>query len=350
MTSDLKVVDSVFPGCRTARALPLKNVDTISGRFLGENAFSRYGVVDGEGVERDVVIKRKNDLVVPLGAMGFSPNIGIFMKVVGAHRIFGFDNGQKREKLFYEKVDDSLRGYLPKILGVHESIGGRNVALVMAKFDGDREAGENDLAAIIDAITDFHAKYYGKREAAREMSLNCYSPEDYRHARGVLRALFDYYRDANEKVYGSELIKVLGDFIDNIDREYAEVMHERTLTHNDFTLRNIAICGDKVIIYDWELACYQNPEHDLVELLISGIDENADEKRIKKLTNYFREQIEDKTRRNVDDVEFAKILRFNALEYCVNRLAIYRSYCVRNHSDAAKKYEKNARKILEVCV
>lgn len=349
MMSNSRLIDSVFPGYKSAQKLPFENVDTISSKFLGDDAFGRYQIVGMEGDKRNIIIKRKNDLVILLGAMGISPDIGIFLKVWGAHRIFGFNNGQKREKLFYEKVDDSLRSALPQVLDIRTSFGGRNVVLTMAEFGAGHEIEYKDLDKIIDVITDFHAKYYGRFEAVREMDLNHYTPRDYRRARKVLRALFDYYRNDNAKLYGPKLMKTLSDFIDNIDQEYEKVMDNQTLTHNDFTSRNIAIDGSKIIIYDWELACYQNPEHDLIELLISTIDEKCTEEQIRKTISYFRKQLDDKTGRKIDDAEFAKFLRFNALEYCVNRLVIYHSYCKKNKNGAMAKYERNARKILEIC-
>lgn len=103
-----KIINSVFPGYKTAKVSPSKKIDTISGKFLGERALVHYKVVDAEGKEHAIVLKRKNSLVVPFGAAELSPNLSTFLKVVYAHRIFGFNDGQKREKLFYEKLEQSL--------------------------------------------------------------------------------------------------------------------------------------------------------------------------------------------------------------------------------------------------
>jgi len=181
------------------------------------------------------------------------------------------------------------------------------------------------------------------------MKLNHYTPEDYRRSRDTLKALFDYYYDENVKIYGKKLTKDVADFIDHIDAEYAEVMDHQTLTHNDFTPRNLFVDERGIIIYDWELACYQNPEHDLVELLISTIGDDFTDVQIRKIIAYYRKTLAEKTGQKISDAKFAKVMRFNALEYCVSRLAIYRSYSRHSQNSLVKKCVKNARKVLEVC-
>lgn len=347
--TDKKLICSIFPKYKSIQALSPEKVDTISSKFFGRYSVVPYKVINASGEKYVIIIKHKNSLVVPLGATLLSPSFGIFLKVIMRHRVFGFNSGRKREKLFYEKVDNSLCGALPKYLGSCERVKGQSVSLAMIKFPQGREVGFDDLYKIIDLITDFHAKYYGKRETIREMGLNYYMPKDYRQSRGTLGALFNYYYDENVEIYGKEFVKVISDFIEHIDEEYAKVMEYQTLTHNDLTPRNISI--DKgIIIYDWELACFQNPEHDLVELLFTTVDDNCTSEQIQKVINYFRRQLENKTEKEISDEEFTKRMHFNALEYVVNRLAIYRSYSKKNYSSLAKRCERNARKVLEACL
>lgn len=348
--TDKRLINSILPGHKTIQVFPFRKIDTISSKFLGERSIMFYKVIDANEKERYIIVKHKNSLVVPLGAIELSPNFVVFLKVINAHRIFGFNDGQKREKLFYEKVDSSLRGVLPQFLGAHESLGGRSVSLMMEEFPQGRGINFGDLKRIIDSITDFHAKYYGKRVAIQKMRLNHYAPKDYRRARGVLRALFNYYYDENVKIYGIEFAHTMSDFIDQIDKEYAKTMDHQTLTHNDLTPRNVYIDDKKVIIYDWELVCYQNPEHDLVELLFTTVDDDCTLAQIRKVILYYRKQFVAKTQQEISDEGFAKYLRFNALEYCVNRLAIYRSYSEKNYNDLARRCERNARKVLEACL
>ena len=347
---DKKLINLLFPDNSSVEMLSSKNIDTISSKFLGGKAIVPYKIIDVNNNDCRVVVKHKNSLVVPLGAMALSPSFGVFLKVIGAHRIFGFNNGHVRDKLFYEKIDDSLRGALPHFIGAKESLGKQNVSLVLTEFPQSQKIDNDDLRKILDSITDFHAKYYGKTEVIKEMKLNHYTPDDYRRARGTLRALFEYYYDDNIKIYGKELTSILSEFIDNIDNEYAATMEHQTLTHNDFTPRNIYVNDKKVIIYDWELACYQNPEHDLIELLFTTVDDSFTTEQIRKLIVYFRQQLAKKTKQETNNDVFAKIMRFNALEYVVNRLAIFRSYSKRYQCSLANRCERNARKVLEACL
>jgi hydroxymethylglutaryl-CoA reductase (NADPH) len=49
----------------------------------------------------------------------------------------------------------------------------------------------------------------------------------------------------------------------------------RTLVHNDFNPRNVAVLGERVVAYDWELATVNVPERDVAELLAFTLGADA---------------------------------------------------------------------------
>ncbi|MFC8208796.1 phosphotransferase [[Kitasatospora] papulosa] len=49
----------------------------------------------------------------------------------------------------------------------------------------------------------------------------------------------------------------------------------RTLIHNDFNPRNIAVQDGRLVVYDWELATIDLPQRDVVELLAFTLDADA---------------------------------------------------------------------------
>ena len=349
--TDQKLIAQVYPNYQSTEERPINNLDSISGRILSpKHSISRRRVIDAEGVTHDIVIKRKSSLIIPLGAMALSPNPAIFARIMYAHRIFGYSGSHLRDKYVYENINKSFLSFLPHCLTMHKLLGGSRSVIVMEELPEGREVKPGDLCNIIDIITDVHAKYYGNDDIVKQMKLNYYSANDYKRARSTLRAFFDYYHDDTVKIYGEELTKKIQEFIEHMDVDYAETMHHQTLTHNDLTPRNIRISDKEIFIYDWELACYQNPEHDLIELLISTIDDSFTDKNIHNTINYFRTHLTEKTHQQLSDESYKKILRFNALEYCANRLAIYRSYDRHSKDDFIKKCAHNSRRVLEACL
>jgi len=58
------------------------------------------------------------------------------------------------------------------------------------------------------------------------------------------------------------------DFIDELETEHSFIGIQKTVVHNDFNARNVAISKDeRVCIYDWELATMNFPHRDIVEWL-----------------------------------------------------------------------------------
>ena len=69
----------------------------------------------------------------------------------------------------------------------------------------------------------------------------------------------------------------------------------RTLIHNDFNPRNIAIRpdinGDRLCAYDWELATLGVPQHDLAELLIFTLSPNVEHEEVMHYLDYHRKSL-----------------------------------------------------------
>lgn len=71
---------------------------------------------------------------------------------------------------------------------------------------------------------------------------------------------------ANEK--HQLMLCALNDTIDDLETEVTTIHIEKTIIHNDFNPRNIAVRNDDFpIIYDWELAVIDFPHRDIVEFL-----------------------------------------------------------------------------------
>ena len=100
-----------------------------------------------------------------------------------------------------------------------------------------------------------------------------------------------------------------------------------------------------MLIYDWELACYQNPEHDLIEFLIFELHKFADDE-VRELIAYYKNNLLSALNINIQKADYERILEFNTLEYIVNKLSVYRLADVSLKLAFIKQMCKNAARML----
>ena len=103
-------------------------------------------------------------------------------------------------------------------------------------------------------------------------------------------------------------------------------MLPRTLVHHDFNPRNIALrttpLGPRFCAFDWELAAYDLPQRDLVELLCFVLTpENA--AQANRYLEYARLALERACRRAFDAGAWHSGVRIALADFGVRRLPMY---------------------------
>lgn len=299
------------------------NNDGITNQVaFGKPGIYRYDVLFQDDSMQTFVAKRKSKKIIVNGIRLLSRhNLRIGLLLIKNHTVFGFNKSYIRETFLYKNLDVSLKNYLIPVYGEYQNRLTDNYILMLKYISSSRKVTAADYKTVFDAITDFHKMYYGKSEFAAKCRLNHYSAKNYSDCKAVLLAMFDELESSNRSAFSPVQIHKITRFLQNIDKEY--LSFHKTLTHNDFSPRNIFCVGNKLYIYDWELACYQNPEHDLIEFLVSVIHEVEDE-QIYEMIRYFKKILLKKLGIEMESQQYAQILRFNALEYAVNRLSLLR--------------------------
>ncbi|MCR5717547.1 MAG: aminoglycoside phosphotransferase family protein [Oscillospiraceae bacterium] len=290
----------------------------ISGQIAGVR---RYRVQFTDGSTVSFVGKRKSVRIILNGIrMVSGRDLRLALMLAFHHKIFGYNGSSVREAQLYSTPRLLPESHIPQIRGsVYSRITGR-CFLAMETLPESEPAVQRCIQ-LIELLAALHTQYMGKADTIR--SINHYTAADYRHSRHILRRMFDAFAEENAVIFGETLISVIHGFTDRIDTEYAAVCHRRTLTHNDCCDRNICIHNGSICIYDWELACCQNPEHDLVELLISLMHDMTDAEVLATVEHY-RRRMTELTGIPLTDAQYHTLLRFNTLEYCVNKLGILR--------------------------
>ncbi len=99
----------------------------------------------------------------------------------------------------------------------------------------------------------------------------------------------------------------------------------RTLTHNDFNPRNVALRreGLRLCAYDWELATLGVPQHDLAELLCFVLPPDVAAAAVDAHLETHRRALEAASGRTLPAAEWREGYRLSLRDLAVNRFALY---------------------------
>jgi thiamine kinase-like enzyme len=101
----------------------------------------------------------------------------------------------------------------------------------------------------------------------------------------------------------------------------------RTLIHNDFNPRNIALrCeGDRLRLcsYDWELATLGVPQHDLAEFLCFVLKPTLDRAETRHYLDLHRSALERASNRSIEPRDWETGFRLSLHDLLIDRFALY---------------------------
>ena len=142
----------------------LSNEDCILGKVssVSEPSIYRYHLKFKSGLELSFIGKWKSRKVIINGAKVICcGSITLLTSQLIHRKVLGFNDSEFRENIFYKNIDQDLRKYLVDLYWHIGDQGGTHF-LAMEEAEGSK-AKTSDFPAVIDAITDFHSKYYNKK-------------------------------------------------------------------------------------------------------------------------------------------------------------------------------------------
>lgn len=328
---------------------PIMTDDCILGKVSSssEPSIYRYHLKFKSGLELSFIGKWKSRKVIINGAKIIcGGSITLLTSQLIHRKVLGFNDSEFRENIFYKNIDPSLKEYL---VDLYWHIGDQSGVhfLAMEEVKGTKPK-TSDYPKIIDAITDFHAKYYNKKSCVEKLHLNNYTENDYRKASNTLLRMWRMFDAENDVIFTTTEIETIEYFIKNIGEEYAKLPQKhKTLTHNDFTTRNIIMRDGKVVILDWEMACWQNPEHDLIELLCCDLG-NMSNQDILDITKKYRKILASKTGHKLTNDEFLQVIRFSLLEFAINKMSTLRAFNQKAKLPFLARIPKNVARLIRI--
>ncbi len=324
--------------------------NSITGKVsMRDKSVHKYIISFADGEKLPVICKYKSKNIIINGArlLNYNNSIRFYACVIRSRKVLGFDKSHFREIMFYENVDDSLKKHLVEIYGSYRNDRRNLYMIVMSELQNTIALNRDVIYRIMDTITDFHAFYYGNHSVVETMRLNEYTTKDYKMNKNLLHIIFHGLDESNKRHFSEENYSKLNNFLENIDDIHSQLVNHRTLTHNDFSPRNIFWDESAIHIYDWELACYQNPEHDLIEFIIM-IMSNSSDAEILEWMKCFKQMLFSKIVVNMSDDEYKKIIDFNIMEYCVNRMSVLRTANRRLKLDFIDDMAANANRLMDI--
>ncbi len=140
------------------------------------------------------------------------------------------------------------------------------------------------IKSVIRAISDVHIALSGLKQHLIPTEIKLFEPWK---AKPLYRKFTEIICLEYEDASWQALPKQLFAFIDELEPLHQSITVPKTIIHNDFNARNVAIREDgDVCIYDWELAVYNFPHRDIVEFLSFALPLEFDEHTMMQYLRY----------------------------------------------------------------
>ena len=328
--------------------LKFEDKEGITGKVEQSSVnLHKYGIVFRDASRKEVLLKSKSRNIIKNGIklLNHDNDMYLLYLLTRYHKVLSFDKNYIRELKFYENIDTKLKEYTIPCYGCYKNSLQSKYLIFMKEIKDGLEFDKSYIYKTLDVIIKFHKQYYGKKECCDTYKLNYYTNHDYKISRRLLSYIFHKFDTENKTYFSSKKLEKIENFLENIHIYHKNLPKHLSLTHNDFTARNIFFLKDAVLIYDWELACYQNPEHDLIEFLIFEL-QRFDDNEVRELIAYYKNNLFSALNINMQNEDYKRILKFNTFEYIVNKLSVYRLADISLKFDFMSRVCRNAARML----
>ncbi len=279
----------------------------------------RYRTVGGEHGSLELMVKLKPlDEEVLLAAGTVAALGGERLARAWSHfgRRVGFVGTHLRELALAELRDERLRRHAPTVYLTHRDDAREAYVLVMELLrdvelldsaDDPSGWGPAQLEAALRGIAQVHAIWYGREDEllAQPWLGYCWTARGMVEARELWEALLRLAADELPEWFPPEELALHERLLDTLPEWWGQLeAHPRTLVHNDFNPRNIALRatgeGPRLCAYDWELATARAPQHDLAELLSFVLTPQATHAQVGALVELHRQALQEATGRPLE--------------------------------------------------
>lgn len=252
--------------------------------------------------------------------------------------IFGLDDSPIREIVFYSKASKDILRYCPAIYGTKCDHDRGIYAILMEdlsryadpfSLNDPSRWDRSSIESVLSEMAAIHAVYLGRYDMLpKSMKIDILCEDELCSASPLLSELISYSSTRYPHLFPNQAHKRYRQFLLDIVSKIKRMKEfPMTLTHNDFNPRNFFLRGEadspRLVLYDWELAFFQNPQRDLVEFLAFVLNPELPVSEYQRYADYYRQQLEAKSGRHFSREFFMEILHLNTLYFAVVRLNLY---------------------------
>ncbi|HUQ48972.1 MAG TPA: thioester reductase domain-containing protein [Gemmatimonadaceae bacterium] len=250
----------------------------------------------------------------------------------------GFTRCHVRELALYRESDPRLRRHSPAPLAFSPSGDTQRLTLVLEELPRSSlfHAGSADAAwspellnAVIDGAAEIHSVWYGRETdlMARPWLAPVRDSARLIEMRSLWSALADHACAHSPAWNDPSLVRIHRRLVECVSEWSVPLTRlPRTLIHNDFNPRNIAILAEsepRLCAFDWELATIGVPQRDIAELLCWTIDETTTREEITDYIERSRSRLAASTGMQIDVRDWELGFSAALCELLVDRLAMY---------------------------
>jgi len=316
--------------------------DLASWKFGRPSGLYRYRVSDMAGGARELFIKVKPDdravLDVAATVAGLAVE-GLGNLFAAFDRQTGLAGCHKRELAVYRQDDPRFMRHVPRpLLLVEEDEAQRWIialeAIERPVFMDTRAMAPRWPAAhiirCIDGLAELHGIWLGRETelVARMPLCKALTAQDMENATPLWRAIAGHADGFMKTATGETLNSLRMNLVDSVHRWWSDGEGlDRTLIHNDFNPRNLAIAdlrGEPVLsVFDWELATPGLPQRDLAEFLCFALPPDHETPEVLHYLEHHRRMLERATGSTIDRHDWSYGFRLALFDLAINRIPMY---------------------------
>ncbi len=251
----------------------------------------------------------------------------------------GLSGSHTRELAIYQQKDERFQRHAPLLYGTRHEDPRQVWILVLEHLSNmvlmdtaDDVTGwrQRHIEAALQGIADFHSIWYRREaELRRQPWLGSVFSEErmvQMHDWWIALAehagpFFSEFVGPEIRLLQSELIKDIGSWWRTLEAL------PRTLIHNDFNPRNVALRPEpnsfRLCAYDWELATLGIPQHDLAELLCFVLPQESSRDEVLHYLEVHRRALQRATGQRIDADSWQLGFRLSLCDLMVNRFPMY---------------------------
>ena len=319
--------------------LTARKVQKLVGLFPYHLEVERAGSTE----PLDVLVKSKpvdGEVIVMVNGMA----AGCGARLAAAHNRhkdeLGFRGCHLRELAIYRQTDPRFTEHVPRVWGIHEDPEREAYILVLEQLrnmihmdTADDVSGwqKHDIEAALKGIAQCHAVWYGREDELLQQPwlMDPPSLEGMVAKSELWEALGVHALEEFPEWFSKHDLKLHRQLVSNIPRWWKPIEEmPRTLIHNDFNPRNIALRptrdgGVKLCAYDWELATMHLPQRDVAEFLAFVLPPDVGEDEVSHFVGVHRRALEAAAGVTISEEDSRFAYRRGLQDFAITRFAVY---------------------------